>query len=297
MKDYRLAYFIKEAFKGLWRNKRYSITTIFVLIGCLLLVGSSYLIYENVDYNMDSLGLAKEITIFIDSEATDEQVEAIGERIAALDNVDVENIVYISKEEALAQEADKYAEYGDLLEVLEGDNPLRDSFVIPYLTNEGVSTLVYQLNQIEGVAKINNRLDLAGNIESLKSGILFVLLIYLAVLIFVCTFFVVNTIGLAVMARADEIVIMRYIGATGGFIALPFVLEGMIIGIISSILAYFVQMFAYNNLVVAIAGNFSIINTCPFELVQNQVFAGFLVAGLFCGIVGSFISIKKYLKA
>ncbi|MBQ7820817.1 MAG: permease-like cell division protein FtsX [Clostridia bacterium] len=297
MKSYRPAYFIGEALKGLWRNKRYSIPTILVLLGCLVLVGSSYLIYENVDYNMNSLGLAKEIVVFIDSEATDEEVSAIGERIAALDNVDVANLVYISKEEALAEEADKYAEYGDLLEVLEGDNPLRDSYVIPYLTNEGVSTLVYQLNQIEGIVKINNRLDLAGNIENLKSGILFVLIVYMVILVFVCVFFIVNTIGLAVMARADEIVIMRYIGATGWFIALPFIIEGIIIGVVSSILAYFAQSFIYNYIVVAIGGNFSIINTCPYELVQNEILLGFLAAGLFCGVVGSFLSMKKYLKA
>ena len=297
MKSYRFAYFLKEAFKGLWRNKNYGIPTIIVFILCLLLVGSSYLIYENVDYNMNSLGLAKEITIFIDSSATDEQVEAIGERIAALDNVDAEHIVYISKEEALAEEADKYAQYGDLLEVLEGDNPLRDSFVIPYESNEGVSTLVYQLNQIEGVAKINNRLDLAGNIESIKSGILFVILVFMIMLVAICVFFIVNTIGLAVMARADEILIMRYIGATGWFIALPFILEGVIIGLVSSILAYFAQIFVYNHIAVAIVGSFSIINTCPFELVGNTILLGFVLSGVLCGAIGSFISMEKYLKA
>ncbi|MBQ4137709.1 MAG: ABC transporter permease [Clostridia bacterium] len=297
MKSYRFAYFLTEAFKGIWRNKHYAIPTIIVFILCLLLVGSSYLIYENVDYNMNSLGLAKEITVFVDSAATDEQVDAIGKRIAALDNVDAEHIVYISKEEALAEEADKYAQYGDLLEVLEGDNPLRDSFVIPYHSNEGVSTLVYQLNQIEGIAKINNRLDLAGNIESIKSGILFVILVFIIMLVLICVFFIVNTIGLAVMARADEILIMRYIGATGWFIALPFILEGVVIGLVSSILAYFAQIFIYNHIAVAIVGSFSIINTCPFELVGNTILFGFVLAGVLCGAIGSFISMKKYLKA
>lgn len=293
----RPLYFTGEALKGMWRNKRYSIATILVLVGCLILIGSSFLIYKNVDYNMEKLGLAKEIVVYIDSEKTDEEVTAIGERIAALDNVDVEGLEFISKEAALAQEADKYAQYGDLLEVLEEDNPLRDSFVIPYLSNEGVSTLVYQLNQIDGIAKINNRLDLAGNIENLKNGILFVLVVFMAILLVVCVFVIVNTIGLAVMARADEIVIMRYIGATGRFIAMPFIIEGIIIGLISSIVAYFAQSFIYNYLVVSIGGSFSIIDTCPYSLVKYTILAGFVVTGLFCGIVGSFLSMKKYLKA
>ena len=297
MKSYRPFYFIIEAIKGMWRNKRYSIATILVLVGCLILIGCSYLIYENVDYNMEKLGLAKEIVVFIDSEATDEEVAAIGERIAALDNVDIENHEYISKEAALKEEADKYSEYGNLFEVLEGDNPLRDSFIIPYLSNEGVSTLVYQLNQIDGIVKINNRLDLAGNIESLKNGILFVLVVFMAILLIVCVFVIVNTIGLAVMARADEIIIMRYIGATGWFIAQPFIIEGIIIGAVSSIAAYFAQSFIYNYLVISLSTSVSVINICPFELVSSKILTGFIVTGLFCGIVGSVISIKKYLKA
>ena len=250
----KLGYFIGEALKGIWRNKRYSISTILVLMGCLVIIGSAFLIYANVDYNMEKLELAKEIVVFIDSGADEAQIAEIGARIAALDNVDADNIEYTSKEDALKEEANKYSEYGNLFEILENDNPLRAEFVIPYFTNEGFSTLVYQFNQIEGIEKINNRLDLAGNIESLKSAILFVLLVFLIILLIVCIFLIVNTIGMAVMARKDEIVIMRYIGATGRFIALPFIIEGIIIGVVSSILAFFAQIFIYNFLVVAIGG-------------------------------------------
>ena len=293
----RPGYFIKEALKGLWRNKRYSIATVLALVGCLIMIGSSYIIYANVDYNMEKLGFAKEIVIFIDSEKSDAEVASIGERIAALDNVDANNIEFISKHEALKQEANKYAQYGDLFEVLEGDNPLRDSYVIPYHTNEGVSTLVYQLNQIDGVVKITNRFDLADNIENLKNGILFVLIVFMVILVVVCVFVIVNTIGLAVMARADEIVIMRYIGATGRFIAMPFIIEGIIIGALSSIIAYFAQAFMYNYIIVTIGDSFYIINTCPYSYVQGTILTGFIAAGLFCGIVGSILSMRKYLKA
>lgn len=297
MKSYRPTYFISEAFKGMWRNKRYSLATICVLIGCLIIIGSSYLIYENVDYNMESLGLAKEIVVFIDRDTSAERAAEIGERIRALDNVESDGVVYISKEQALEEESNKYSAYGDLFEVLDGDNPLRDSFIIPYKTNEGVSTLIYQLNQIEEIVKINNRLDLAGNIESLKNGILFVLVVFMIILLVVCVFVIVNTIGLAVMARSDEIVIMRYIGATGWFIALPFILEGIIIGAVSGVLAYFAQHFIYNYLTASLGSSFSLISTCPFEYVSQTIFIGFMITGLFCGIVGSLLSMKKYLKA
>ena len=297
MSSFRPGYFIGQAFRGMWRNKRYSIATMLVLIGCLVILGSSYLIYENVDYNMEKLGFANEIIVFLASDTEQETVDAIGERIKALDNVDSENVVYISKAQALEEEADKYTAYGDLYDILEGDNPFRDSFEIPYLNNEGVSTLVYQLNQIEEIEKINNRLDLASNIENLKNGILFVILVFMIILLVVCIFVIVNTIGLTVMARSDEIIIMRYIGATGTFIALPFIVEGIIIGVVSSIAAFFVQSFAYNYLINSMGGGMSILSVCPFSEVRIEIFVIFLVTGLFCGIVGSLLSMEKYLKA
>ena len=297
MSSFRPGYFIGQAFKGMWRNKRYSIATMLVLIGCLVILGSSYLIYENVDYNMEKLGFANEIIVFLASDTEQETVDAIGERIKALDNVDSENVVYISKAQALEEEADKYTAYGDLYDILEGDNPFRDSFEIPYLNNEGVSTLVYQLNQIEEIEKINNRLDLANNIENLKNGVLFVILVFMIILLVVCIFVIVNTIGLTVMARSDEIIIMRYIGATGTFIALPFIVEGIIIGVVSSIAAFFAQSFAYNYLINSMGGGMSILSVCPFSEVRAEIFVIFLVTGLFCGIVGSLLSMEKYLKA
>lgn len=294
----RPGYFIAEALKGLWRNKRYSIATILALVGCLIMIGSSFLIYENIDYNMEKLGFAQTMVVFIDPSADDAQVAAIGERIAALDNVDADNIEYQSKEDALKEEAAKRAESMDLYEVLdESNNPLRDSFIIPYIDNEGVDTLDYQLRQIEGIQKIVNRFDLAESIENFKNGILFVFALFMIILLVVCVFVIVNTIGLAVMARADEIIIMRYIGATGRFIAMPFIIEGIIIGFVSSILAYFAQAFVYNYLMLFIGDGISMINICPFSQIQSTILIGFVATGLFCGIVGSFLSMKKYLKA
>lgn len=304
MKSYRPAYFLGEAFKGMWRNKRYTVATIFVLIGCLIIIGCSYIIYENVDYNMDKLGLVKEITIFLDRDVTPERALEIGEEIKLLDNVDKENVRFISKEDALKEESEKYSNYVDLYDVLEGDNPYRDSYIIPYISNEGYSTLIYHLNHIAGssdtevkeIAKINDRNDLANNFENLKNGILLVIIIFMAILLVVCIFVIVNTIGLAVMARAEEIVIMRYIGATGWFIAMPFVIEGIVIGLISSISAYFAQSLIYNYLVKTLS-DFSIVDLCPFGEISSFIFVGFLVIGLLCGIIGSFMSMKKYIKA
>lgn len=400
MKAFRPAYFIAEAFKGMWRNIRYTVITILVLVACLTITGCAYMIYENVNYNMEKLGLINEITVFIESDVSQERVIEIGEIIKKLDNVDVENVTYVSKDEALKEEAEKYKAHGDLYDILEGDNPYRDSYVIPYISGEGYRTLYNHLEnmrrkeitvelasdvsaerakeigeeikllehvdaekvvfiskeeqlaesiqnyseygsltdvlgdenpykdtyiiphnsgrgddtlvkylenygeeiekvsavEIDEIADVKDRHDFASNIENLKNGVLVAIIVFMIILVIVCVFVIVNTIGFSVMARSEEIVIMRYIGATGSFIAIPFVLEGMIIGTISSIAAYFVQSLLYNGVIRTLA-DVMIIEVCPFSYLSDVLFWGFLLTGLICGIIGSLMSMKKYIKA
>ena len=125
-----------------------------------------------------------------------------------------------------------------LYELVDGDNPLRDSFVITYEDNSKASTTVYQVNHIDGIAKVNFRLDLVTTIEKIKSGISLVLIWFMAILFVVSIFVIINTIKLAVpLESAPSITIMRYVGATEWFVILPFIFEGIIIGLISSGLA------------------------------------------------------------
>ena len=131
-------------------------------------------------------------------------------------------------------------------DITEENNPLSDSFNITYVTEEGVSTLQYELStQIGGIRKVNARIDLANQIAKFKSGIQFVFIWFLAILFVVSIFIIINTIKLAVHARRHEISVMRYVGATGWFITLPFIFEGVIIGLFSSGIAFFVEKFAY----------------------------------------------------
>ena len=400
MRAFRPAYFIGEAFKGMWRNIRYTVITILVLVACLTITGCAYMIYANVNYNMEKLGLINEITVFLEHDVSSERAYEIGEIIKKLDNVDVDNVTYVSKEEALKEEAEKYKAHGDLYDILEGDNPYRDSYVIPYISGDGYRTLYNHLEsmrrreitvelasdvsperakeigeeiklldhvdaekvvflskedqlaesiqnyseygsltdvlgdenpykdtyiiphnsgrgddtlvtylenygeeiekvtavEIDEIADVKDRHDFANNIENLKNGVLVAIVVFMFILVIVCVFVIVNTIGFSVMARSEEIVIMRYIGATGRFIAIPFVLEGMIIGALSSIAAYFVQSLLYNGVIRTLA-DVMIIEVCPFSDLSGVLFWGFLAIGLICGIIGSLMSMKKYIKA
>lgn len=297
MRRYKFTYFLGQCFKGLWRNGIMTAASITVLMSCLVVVGSFSLLIMNINTNLENFALLNEIVIFIDENKTDEEVDAIGEKIRRMDNVT--DVRLITKEEALEEEKEKYAQYSGLYELVEGDNPLRDSFVIHYEDVSTVSTLDYQLRNMkdEGVAKVNNRHDLATKIEDIKNGISLVLVWFMAILLVVSVFVIINTIKLAVHARRAEITIMRYIGATEWFVILPFIMEGIVIGAISALVAFFIEWFIYNYVVSMMGTNFNFLTILSFNEIWSMLAGMFLVIGAVTGIIGSTISTRKHLKA
>lgn len=295
MRRYRIGYFLGQAFRGLWRNGLMTVASVTVLMSCLVVMGSFALLILNINTNLENLGLLNEIVVFVDESKTDEEVAIIEEKIRALDNV--AEVVFISKEEALLQESEQYSEYAGLYDMLAEDNPLRDEFRIKYEDNSVVATLVYQLGQIDGIAKINNRLDLAVSIEKVKSSITLVLVWFMAILLAVSIFVIINTIKLAVHSRRAEITIMRYIGASDWFVVLPFIFEGIIIGIISGVCAFFIEWYMYSYVIKMVDGSFDFIDILPFSEVNGLVALAFLGIGVVTGIIGSTISTRKQLRA
>ncbi len=295
MKRYRLTYFLGQSLKGLWRNGIMTIASIMVLVSCLVVMGSFWLLLQNIDVNLEQLGLLNEIVVFIDAKKTDEEVADIGAQIRALDNVG--EVTFVSKEQALIEESERYAGYTDILDILTDENPYRDSFVIKYIDNSKVATLDYQVGQIDGVAKVNDRLDIAMTIEKLKSGISMVLIWFMVILFVVSIFVIINTIKLAVHSRRTEITIMRYIGATDWFVVLPFIFEGVFIGLISSGLAYLIEWYMYGYVVSMIGDNFNMLTILSFNDIRATVAIAFVGIGVVTGIIGSTISTRRYLKA
>ena len=302
MRKYSFSYFLSSSFKGLWRNGAMSIASILVLLSLLVVMGSFALLVYNIDVNLDNIGVLNEIVVFCDAECTDAEIEEIGRQIRMLDNVDEESVTHVSKQQALDEMREKYndTDYAPLFDEMEarGTNPFRDSYVITYNDNSEVSTLQYQLGQIEGIKKINCRADLAETIEGIKNGIIFIFVAFLVILAVVSLFVIINTIKLAVYARSKEISIMRYVGATKGFITMPFVFEGILIGVIASAAAYFIQYYMYSYLDKLITEDYTnIISVVPFNTVNGWVALGFLGVGVLAGVIGSVISLTKYLKA
>ena len=292
MKRYNIFYFIGQAFAGLWRNGVMSFASVAVLMSCLVVIGGFALIVKNIDVNLEQFGNLNEIVVFCDTEATEEEIVAVGEQLGKLDNI--ASIRRITKAEGLAQMKAEYDVYDD---VTEENNPLPDSYEITYVDTEKVGELDYQLHQIEGIVKVNNRLDLATSIESVKSGVMLVFVWFLAILSVVSVFIIINTIKLSVFARRHEISVMRYVGATSWFITLPFIFEGIIIGVFSSVVAFFAEWYIYSYIETMVLTDLQMISILTFQEIRNTVLFGFMGLGVVAGIIGSSISLSKYLKS
>lgn len=295
-KRYKLSYFIVQAVKSLWRNGVMSFASIAVLMSCLVVMGGFALLVKNINVNLDNLNLMNQIVVFCYPDATEEEIVSVGEEIAKLDGV--EKSVRITKAEALQKMKDQAAEYEDLYsDINDENNPLSDSFEITYRSEEDVSNLQYSLPLIEGVRKVNARVDLAKSILKFKNSIQWIFVWFLAILFIVTVFIIINTIKLAVHSRRHEISVMRYVGATGWFITLPFLFEGVIIGLVASVIAYFVESYVYGYIERTVLSGLDMLRLIPYYTIRTSVLLQFIVVGVVTGVVGSCISLGKYLKS
>ena len=296
-KSYNPFMFIGEAFKNLWRDRVMSTASILVLASCLVLLGCFSLIVVNINVNMNKLVSLNEIVVFVDYDLSAEDVEYIGQQIKVLDNV--ESVEFISKDSGLDSMKEDYISFEEVFESMKesGDNPLSDSFKIKYIDNSKVTTLDYNLRQIDGVRKVNNRLDLATSLENFKNGISVIFIGFLGVLFIVSVFIIINTIKLAVNSHMEEIRVMKYIGASDWFILVPYIIEGTIIGIFSSMIAYIAQWYVYYSLEKMVSSDIKMIELVPYGDIAGMVALAFLAVGILTGIIGSCISLHKNLQA
>ena len=295
-RQYSIWYFIAQSFKGLWRNGVMSVASIAVLMSCLVVIGGFALLVMNINVNLEHFGLLNEIVVFVNQDATEDEIVAVEEKIRALDNIDT--VTRTTKAQALEEMKSESSDYDGIYDdITEENNPLSDSFTVTYLDADKVANLDYQLSQIDGIRKVNNRLDLAVSLNNFKHGVMLVFGWFLVILFVVSVFVIINTIKLAVFSRRHEISVMRYVGATNWFIVLPFIFEGMIIGLFSGAFAYLIEWYAYRYIERVIVGDLSMITLVGFSDINTYLLIGFLAVGVITGIIGSCISLSKYLKS
>ncbi len=290
MKRYNIFYFIWEALKSLYRNGVMTFASIAVLLSCLIVIGGFSLIVVNFDYNLENLGNLNEIVFFCKTDASEEEILRIEKTIKSLDNV--KEVTRNTKAEQLADLKEDNSAYAD---ISEEENPLSDAFTIKYYDNKTVQDLVHHLEQIPGKDYVRNNVSVANNVESIKNTIMLIFVWFLVILFVVSVFIIINTIKLTVYSRRKEISIMRYIGATNWFITLPFLCEGAIIGLVSGALSFFVMKFGYSALLTSFGEVFKMISFINFSEVDGIMVLLTIGIGTVTGILGSTVSLRKYL--
>ena len=245
MKYNILGYLIGEGFGNVFKNKKSTGASLMIMCATMIIFGIFLILGENINHFVEEVESAQGIQVFIENDATEEQAEQLGENIRKINGVST--IEYVSKEEALEQMKERFGDQQDLLEGYEGENNIFTASYVVTLTDLTLSQTVQdQILTLENVKKITSKDETVTTLINLANGIKIVTGVILVLLIVISIFIIANTIKLTVHARRKEISIMKYVGATNGFIRWPFIVEGMIIGIIASAISIIIVGFAYS---------------------------------------------------
>lgn len=299
MKYSVLGYFIGEGFSNVFKNKKSTGASLMIMCATMIIFGIFLILGENINHVVKEVENAQGIQVFLNADATEEQVKEVGEKILALDGVN--SAVRKTKEDALNTMKERFKEKQDLLSGFEGDNNIFSESYVVTLTDLNLSGEVQeQISQFENVKKITSKDQTVTTLINLANGIKIVTGVILVLLIFISVFIIANTIKLTVHARRKEISIMKYVGATNNFIRWPFIVEGMIIGVFASAISILIVGVVYNiiadNLV-----NSSFMKLINMSLVSfgdmfNSIIITYMLLGIGIGAFGSIISMRKYLK-
>ncbi len=292
-------YFLQTAFKSIRKNYLMTFASIFVLVACMLIIGSAYLCSANISAFLDSLGEKNEIVAYIDDSVDESGYTTLQSRIETIDPEAIEYVDFVTKDEALAEYRTEFGEEGEYLTWFSGDeNPLRNEFRIRVSERhlESFEEISAKISNLEGIANISDSREVVELLVSLRK-VMDILGFWIMVILALVSWFIVsNTIKLAMHNRRHEISIMKYVGATNGFIRVPFVVEGIVIGIAAALVSFAMQWIIYVYLMQPLVSELQFITTVPFVELLPVVIAYFGGIGLFVGLFGSIFSINKYLK-
>ena len=293
MRANNIGYLLKEGLRHIFTHGFMSFAAVCVTVACLVIVGSFSILAYNLDLMVEDLNQTSEILVYIDSELSDAEAKSIGTKINMLDNVLL--ATFVSREEALQ----------NFIAAHEGDSAfsgvqaedLRHRFVVSLEDNSRMQETDTQLKNIPGVAKTNAAYELAEGFATIQDVLHIESFAVIVVLLVVSLLIISNTVKLAMYDRKDEIAIMKMVGATNGFIRLPFVVEGFSLGMMGAVLAFGIEWVMYDALITRVnaADALQLFSFVPFQELLIPMVATFAAAGMFVGIVGSWSSIRRFL--
>lgn len=296
-----ILYSIRQGFKNIKRNLLFSMASVGTIVSCLFLFGLFYCVIVNFRSAMTDLQNTVTISVFFEEGITDENIALIGQQIRLRDEINTMD--FVSADEAWEQFAkENYEDYNAALEAFAGDNPLKNSasYKITLKTLDKQAEFVNYLKELKGVRKVLSSEVTADGISALNSVVTFASIGIIVILLFVSVFLISNTITIGITVRKEEIAIMKLIGATNFFVRAPFIVEGVTIGLIGSVIPVFLVYLMYENIVSYVIGRFSVVKNLFAFVPANElitVLAPVSIAiGIGLGLIGSVLTTRKHLR-
>ncbi len=299
MKIRSFFYHVKDGFKNIYRNRLFSLASIATIAACIFLFGILYSLVMNFQYMVKKAENEVCVTVFFDEGLTETQIKQLGDTISK--RVEVSSVHYTSAEEAWENFRTEYFKgYPELAEGFKDDNPLAnsDSYEV-YLSDAGMQgTLVTYLENLDGVRQVNRSEITASSLSSAAKLVGYVAAAIIVILFAVSIFLITNTIVIGITVRKDEISIMKFIGATDSFVNAPFFVEGIVIGIIGSVIPLLFLGYIYQSVIAYVLGKFSILSNILAFMPMGEVFKFMapvaICLGIGIGILGSFFAVRKH---
>ena len=296
MRSSSFFYTIGQGFKNLGRNKWYTLASIATITACLFLFGLFYAIIANFQNVVKTAEQGVSVTVFFNEGTSEDEILAVKSDLEH--RTEVREITYVSADEAWEGFKEEYlGEYADGFT----ENPLAESANLQiYLNDVSMQqALVTYIESITVVREVNRSEVTATTLSGLNLLIAYVSAGIIIILLLVSVFLISNTVTMGISVRKDEINIMKYIGATDFFVRAPFVVEGILIGLIGSIIPLVIIYFVYTHVITYVASRFtmlsSLLNFLPVETIYNRLMPISLIIGIGIGFFGSFITVRKHL--
>ena len=295
MKSRSLGYLTKEGFRNLRVNKLMSFASITVLFSCLLLIGIAFMLLVNIGELIDDIEAQNVIMVYLEDTCSPTDIPVVQQNIEAIENVDT--CTFVPKDEAYQQ---VLSELENVREYLDGvKNPLPDAFRVTVKDMLIFDGTVERIAVVDKVMNVRENSELAGQLAGARDSVTYISAGVIILLLIVSLFIISNTIKVTMFSRRLEISIMKSVGATNGFIRWPFMIEGMLLGLIAGLLAVLCTWGVYELALrsfESVFSSFSSSGGVPFEKYAHMLLISFVGVGIFTGVFGSASSIRKYLK-
>ncbi|MCQ2911871.1 MAG: permease-like cell division protein FtsX [Clostridia bacterium] len=295
----RISYFLEEGFKNIFRSKVEALSSVTTIFMCILVIGLMYTTFSNVSYTIKSIQDDLSLIAYLDSSTATVNAEALMKHIESSDQVDT--IEFFSKEEALVEFAGKIENGENLLEQYKDDNPLRDSLRIKLKDQKAQDEVLKMLEESSFVKRIVKPNDAVKFLTKLSTVVNTIGIIFIIILVFMSVILIMNTIKLTVTLRRNDIEIMKYIGATDSFVRVPFIVEGILLGIIGTLIPLLIVYIIYSMIYNGVTSNqadalYSLLSLRTPSEINAVLIPLSLLIGVGIGTVGSTISVKKFME-